>query len=211
MLFGPCVLLVVASWLGSCVTPAYVAYVAFPATVLAARFIGQMPTGCTEGAAKGVGAYVYWAILASVVLTSAPSLVSHYLDGGRRDYRSVSRWITENTKKGLLLVTGSPGMVAYHAPEVIVGSDSWKLDDVTEKMRAGKIIVMHESWLTRQNAENLRSSGVPYWIIVDYERDGTVSVPESIQPFVEQGRLVYRSGMFRWDHRQNLVGVYQCH
>jgi hypothetical protein len=91
--------------------PNYVFPLALAVLVLAGWAVAQVAERLRPA---GAVAAVAWVGVA--VALQLPSVVSHYLDGSRPDYRTAARYVADHWQSGDRLASISPGLVRHYAP-----------------------------------------------------------------------------------------------
>jgi 4-amino-4-deoxy-L-arabinose transferase-like glycosyltransferase len=91
--------------------PNYVFPLAVAVLVLAGWAVAQVAERL-----RPAGAVVVVAWVSVALALQLPSVVSHYLDGSRPDYRTAARYVAEHWRSGDRLASISPGLVQHYAP-----------------------------------------------------------------------------------------------
>jgi hypothetical protein len=162
--------------------PDYVFPLALPVIVLAACAMAQVADALRPTSASMA---VVWSFVA--VSLQMPSIVSHYSDGSRMDYRTAARQIAEWWRPGDRLAADSPGLLFKYA----------KLEGAVIRLRAGDSL--------RILQEAAASPG-RLWIVVSYGRSG---LQKDIERWLGQNctrRLIVRKP--RLDYYEFVVEVY---
>jgi len=155
-----------AGWLASLVVlpkvlafhPGYSFLFLFGPVVLAGYAVGAI-------AEKVVGT---WGTIAAVawvgvaVLFNVPSLVSHYADGSRHDFRAAAQFVAEQRKPGEAVAAVSPGNFAFYAPEL---SDAERLNP--DRLMEGFHKIAdnkHPCWIIVLGGRTPRDMEVQKWL-----------------------------------------------
>lgn len=132
-----------------------------------------------------------------VLAPSVPSLVSHYLDGSRPDFRSAARFMDERASAQDLVLTDHTGAIEFYAPEL----DTRPLRHEPEHLQA-----VFDSLRARSPSADLwvvpyvRSSG-------GFGLQGFADIASWVRPHCE---LSAEFGAVRIDHQRNVVPVWRC-
>ncbi len=236
--FCPIVAGAMLSSIGMDVNPIYVAYIIFPASLVAAYFLAELLniTGWygSDSRSRYYSAGLLFAIAAMLTLGDVPELVSYYIDGNRPDFPAAMKWIDkQRAGKGAIVITTSidypidfckrKGISYEHlSREALV-------DDVIEAVGTGKVVVMSYAWWAAMPPENIgRIANISHWLILRAERDGltpimpsevltfdkdnakrvVLATKEALPAFAKNYQLETRIGRTRYDHRQNYLLVY---
>lgn len=134
---------------------------------------------------------------AVVLATGLPSFVSHYVDGGRPDFREAARHVEERASPGDLVLADQRGAFSYYTPALesaTLGRDTARLDSIYRWVTGG-------------------SSSADLWIVPYIRSQGGFGL-EGLG--VARGwvwrhcRLSTRVEPVRIDYQRNIAEVWRC-
>ncbi|MGA2382692.1 MAG: hypothetical protein ABSG61_04580 [Gemmatimonadales bacterium] len=131
--------------------------------------------------------------VAIILLSTAPELVSYYVDGDRVDYRTASEVLRamHRQRPGPVLAN-SHAIVRYYAPEL------WPREFISSQRPA--------AWLD----DSARTS--PVWVLLVEHRNGVNgegSVP-AVQVVMDRCHLRARIARERFDYHVDAIRIYEC-
>jgi hypothetical protein len=97
-----------------------------------------------------------------VFLLNAPSVVSHYADGSRHDYRSAATYLAEHFREGDRIAAISPALLSYYAPicHDAIPLTSWRpLPDLEEAaLKPGRL------WIVLAGSRGGKGTELTRWL-----------------------------------------------
>ncbi|HJR16055.1 MAG TPA: glycosyltransferase family 39 protein [Gemmatimonadales bacterium] len=136
-------------------------------------------------------------ILAMILLSGAPSLVSEYLNGRRYDFRGMARWMTPRLVEGDIVFSDQPMVLAHYLPATKVRHLQPDTTALSQSMRALQETPRDDAlWIVAPTPghafrTNLRQGGLISWIF-------------------EKCQLRNMTGKGRVDLRQQYLQTYRC-
>lgn len=166
-----------------------------PYALLAAGAFLDRTIGMVEaGARRWV---VGIAVTGVVVATGLPSFVSHYVDGGRADFRRAARHIEKRAEDSDLVLASQTGPFGYYAPSLDarpLPGDTARLDSIYRSV-------------------SRRARGRDLWVVPNIRSAGGFGLQGlgSARHWVwRHCRLSARVNPVRIDHQRNIVEVWRC-
>ena len=166
-----------------------------PFALLASGALVDRVTVAIEGRTRG--AVVGGTLLLLVVATGLPGLVSHYLDGGRPDYRAVASYVGERAGPTDLALTDRTTDLAHYAEELEV------------RYLIRNPVRVEEAW---REAGGREPAGA-LWVVPYVKSQGGVGIRGlgRAEAWVrDHCRYRTRIGSPRIDHQRNWLEVWRC-
>jgi hypothetical protein len=213
-LFCPILAGVGLSWMGMSVAPRYVAYVIFPACLLAGYFlVSLLPRSQVKAERRpyqGSSGLLLGACTLALASGSLPELISHYIDGSRPDAQAAAAWIEQQREgRGAIVVgdtyvryylTGAPPPDFLEEPQ---------LGEVVRSVEQGDLtIVRHAWWASLSREERAALAAFPHWVVWGADREGLSPGEPHRAILTEEYELEARIGKMRLDHRRNYLLIF---
>jgi Dolichyl-phosphate-mannose-protein mannosyltransferase len=161
--------------------PSYSFPIALGVLVSAGVAVGRVYELLRE--ARGRTAAVLW--LALACLMNLPSIVSHYVDGSRPDYRTAARFVADHAKSGDRVTARSAALFTHYAPE-----------HAAQPLGSSTVASLQKQTL----------AGGRLWIVVQNWRGG---LPEEERAWLDRHCThELRVRRTRFDYPENSVDVY---